>query len=459
MQVIGPPELRDLTRDPELPFMLVLPDASFVVTTILRHLPGRRLTVGVQDPARGDGVLKLFFGGQYERDWRRALRGQEAFSRAEVATTPVIAQGQLPASRGGLAWMLFPHVVDAEHAAEADALALAEILGRLHFHGYSHTDLHLGNFLKTPRGELLSIDGDAIDARVLSLRSGLRELAILLAQFDIPTQPDVDACLDAYLAGRRDRRSSGTGSLMRRLLAQAVTRRSAHYLLKTLRECTNFIVRAEGDRTLYCRREEAEVFNQFASDPERYFGDRARVLKRGNSATVVGVEIGRRALVAKRYNITGLGHRLRRIFRKRAREAWQNGLRLKFLGIPTATPIGLIETGPWWWPGPAYVLMEHLAGKDLAALTKSGFIDSFTLGDLVEIVAAMQRAGLAHGDLKSTNFILSRGRLYLIDVDSIRVSGWGQKRDVARLLDNWAVDAPARRAVTEAFRAAGLKGV
>lgn len=458
MQVMGPAELRDLARDPQLPFMLVLPDASFVVTTILRHLPGRRLTVGVQDGVRGDGVLKLFFGARYERDWRRAMRGQEAFARAAVATTPVIAQGQLPASEGGLSWMLFPRVVDAVEAGEADAPALAAILGRLHFHGYSHTDLHLGNFLRTPSGELLSIDADAIEARVLSLRSGLRQLAILLAQFEIPTQPDVDACLDAYLAGRRDSRRAGTGSLMRRLLARAVTRRSAHYLLKALRECTNFIVRTEGDRRLYCRREEAGVFDQFASDPERFFADRARILKRGNSATVVGVEIGRRALVAKRYNITGFGHRLRRIFRKRAREAWQAGLRLKFLGIPTAAPLGLIETGPWWWPGPAYVLMEHLAGKDLATLTRSGYIDSFTLGDLVGIVAAMQRAGLTHGDLKSTNFILSRGRLYLIDVDSIRVSGWGRKRDVARLLDNWATDAPARQAVSEAFRAAGLKG-
>jgi tRNA A-37 threonylcarbamoyl transferase component Bud32 len=463
MRVVHAAGLSALKREPELPFELALPDATFTVTEVLRHLPGRRLTVGVADPARGSGVLKLFFGKHHDRDIRRALRGQEGLTRANVRTTPVIARGSNPAPGPGVEWLLFERLPDVTHATEVDAIELAGILGRLHFNGFSHTDLHLGNFLKTQRGELIAIDADAIEPVVLSVRSGLKELAILLAQFDIPVQPDVQACLDAYLAARQETTGLFTLARIRRLLAAAITQRSSHYLLKALRDCTNFMVREDGRgsarRRIYCRREEHELFEQFASDPELFFGETADILKRGNSATVVNVVFGRRKLVAKRYNITGITHRIRRVFRRRAREAWQSGLRLGFLGIPTALPIGLVETGRWWWPGPAYLLMERRDGKDLATLTRSGFIDSFTLKDLVNIMSALQKAGLAHGDLKSTNFLLHHGRLYLIDVDSIHVSDRGQRRDVQRLLGNWATDAPVHKTVTEALRQAGLKGV
>ncbi len=458
MRIVGPKDLPTLAREPELPFELVLEDGSFVVTEVLRHLPGRRLTVGTHDSVRGAGVLKLFFGPHHERDCGRALRGQEGFTKASVETTPIIAQSRTNQAKTQLAWMLFARFQGASHADERDAIELADILGRLHFHGFSHTDLHLGNFLKTPAGALISIDSDAIEPEVLSVREGLAELAVLLAQFEIPTQPDLGDCLDAYLAAREESSGLVAQSTLRRLLAKAIRSRSAHYLQKALRECTNFMVREEAGRRWFCRREVSAVFAKFMEDPERFFGEGANVLKRGNSATVVSVDLPGQKLVAKRYNITSVGHRFRRIFRRRAREAWQNGLRLAFLGIPTAVPLGLIETGSRWWPGPAYVLMERLEGKDLATLTRSGYIDSFTLKDLVAIIDALQRSGLTHGDLKSTNFILSRGKLYLIDVDSIRVSRFGQKRDVLRLLANWTPEAPARSTIREALQAAGLKG-
>jgi tRNA A-37 threonylcarbamoyl transferase component Bud32 len=437
--------LPNLPRDHELPFRLVLADASFVVVDVLRHLPGRRLTVGVDDPARGPGVLKLFFGPHHERDFRRARRGQEAFNKAQVPTTPVVAERNAGMREEKLAWMLFPRLVNARHADAADGEALAGLLGRLHHFGYSHTDLHLGNFLHTADGELLCIDGDAIQDRVLSYRAGLQELAILLAQFEIPLQPDVDQCLDRYSAARGETASTAVRQRMRRLLARAINRRSSHYLEKSLRECSNFESWTDNGARLYCRREAGALFRRFAEDPQQWFADPANLLKSGNSATVAALTIQGVPLVAKRYNITGVLQRIRRIFTRRARNAWQNGLRLTFLGIPTATPLGLIETGSRWWPGPAYV-------------TASGGIDRFTLAELVDIVGWLQRSGLVHGDFKATNFILHAGHLRLIDVDGLVVSDRGQAQDVWRLLSNWQAAPAVQQALVAALATAGLKG-
>lgn len=456
-------DLARLPREPVLPFRLTLETASFVIVDVLRHLPGRRLTVMIEDSVRGPGVLKLFFGPNAERDFRRARRGQDGFLKAGVETTPLVAECAPAAVDAGTAWLLFQHLSGAVHAGAADAVRLSEILGHIHHHGLSHTDLHLGNFLKVADGRLICIDGDALEQKLLSLRAGLEELAILLAQFDIPEQPDIDTCLRAYAKGREEgvdeRQLTVLHRRIERLLKAAIHRRSKHYLRKTLRDCTNFEVWEQSGSRCFCRREVAAAFGPFATDPESFFGADAKVLKPGNSATVIGFESAGKQYVAKRYNITGLGQRLRRIFRRRARDAWQNGLRLGFLGIPAAVPLGLVETGSRWWPGPAYLLMERLTGKDLATLTASGHIDSFTLKDLVGILAALQRAELTHGDFKSTNFVLHDQRLHLIDFDAVRVSKRGLASDVRRLLDNWGEDVPARRVVAKALREAGLRGV
>jgi tRNA A-37 threonylcarbamoyl transferase component Bud32 len=196
------------------------------------------------------------------------------------------------------------------------------------------------------------------------------------------------------------------------------------------------------------------LFDQFAEEPERWVESATDVLKRGNSATVVRIVIGGVDLVVKRYNITGPWQRLRRIFKRRAQVAWRNGLRLAFLGIPTARPLGLLETGPWWWPGPAYVLMEHLGGRDLATLTANDVIDRFTLQELTDIVGWLRIAGLSHGDFKSTNFMLHEGRLHVIDVDAVKVGA--QTADIERLLANWPVNSPVYTAVRDALLATDI---
>lgn len=442
-------ELQAASHDLQAPFNLVLDDGSFTVVEILRHLPGRRLTARVADPARGEGVLKLFVGSRARRDWQRARRGQEAFKQASVRTTPVVTE-----KAGEAPWLLFARLSDTQHADASDSQQLAGILGRLHHAGYSHTDLHVGNFLRDRNGDIHCIDGDAIVPRVFSVEGGLPELAILLAQFPVSAHADVDASLASYLRERQAAPDLRLTERLRNLLREAMHRRVRHYLAKAMRDCTNFVTgRSESSRWV-ARRESAAAFGLFAAEPERWFQSGGNALKRGNSATVVEVIIGGVPLVAKRYNITGTLQRLRRIVKRRGKDAWLNGLRLAFLGIPTARPLGLLETGPRWWPGPAYVLMEQLRGRDLAALTSNGVIDRFTVRELSDIVGWFRMAGLSHGDFKSTNFVLHEGRLHVIDVDAVEVGG--QQGDIVRLLANWPAGSPVHGAVRDALLTAGI---
>ncbi len=442
-------ELQASSHELQAPFNLVLDDGSFTVVEILRHLPGRRLTASVADPARGEGVLKLFVGRRALRDWQRARRGQEAFKQAGVRTTPVVTQ-----NAGDAPWLLFARLVGTRHADAADVQQLAAILGRLHQAGYSHTDLHVGNFLRDPDGIIHCIDGDAIVPRAYSIEGGLPELAILLAQFPVSQRPDVEASLAAYLNERHAPPDSRLTQKLDAALRAAMHRRVQHYLAKAMRDCTDFVTGRSATSRSVARRETASLFDQFAAEPDRWFQSGGSALKLGNSATVVQVVIGGVTLVAKRYNITGILQRLRRVFKRRGRDAWRNGLWLAFLGIPTARPLGLLETGPRWWPGPAYVLMEHLGGRDLASLTSSGVIDRFTVQELSDIVCWFRMAGLSHGDFKSTNFVLHEGRLHVIDVDAVQAGP--QRDDIVRLLANWPVGSPVRASVRDALLAAGI---
>jgi serine/threonine-protein kinase RIO1 len=62
-------------------------------------------------------------------------------------------------------------------------------------------------------------------------------------------------------------------------------------------------------------------------------------------------------------------------------------------------------------------------------------------GDLLRMLAG---ASISHGDFKATNFILSNGKLFVIDLDAMREHRFrwrfrrAFRRDLKRLVQNWA---------------------
>jgi tRNA A-37 threonylcarbamoyl transferase component Bud32 len=180
------------------------------------------------------------------------------------------------------------------------------------------------------------------------------------------------------------------------------------------------------------------VVARFAANPEAAFAD-ARVLKAGNSATVVRSELGGRPCVIKRYNRKSLWQVLRRALRPvpRYRRAWRNGQALHLLGIPTARPLVLVERRVGPWRGVAYLVMEDLGDADLASeLAGTGAADQ-RLEAAVALLRALAVAGLVHGDTKASNFLVHGERVAVVDLDAMRLGGRGQRRDLVRFLANF----------------------
>lgn len=426
---------------PQTPFTLALPGRELLcVERIYRHLPGRRLVFR----ARADGetlLVKLFFR---RRDYRRECAGLDLLQAHGVPSPEVRWR-----HREARAWLLATEfLTDADSLAgrlgdanaQADVGAVLALLGALHRAGLVQRDAHLDNFL-IRAGVAHAIDGAGI-RRANRARVLRANLALLLAQFP----PAWDARLRGLL-GHYGGRVEDAALL--RDWHRARARRLRDYRRKCVRSCSEFVVERSWCHFTARRRERTDGgFLRLLANPEPTITGAPR-LKDGNSATVVRAAAATSDLVVKRYNVKDWRHALRRAPRRsRAWVAWQNANTLAHLGVPTPRALGLRE-GRW---GPlrrvTYVISEASEGVPLQEWMKTqggGRLPAWLDRALFDILAALAAAGLSHGDLKASNFLVEDAsqRLLLIDLDAMRLHRStrcalrAQRRDRARFLANW----------------------
>lgn len=437
---------------------LAAPAGSLTVTCrqVLRLLPGRRL-VARAEIGGAPVLLKLFLGAGAERYAARERRGCEWIAAAGAATPRWLgelrgaAQSEPPA-RG----LLFEYLERAAPVAahdDAGVAAAAAELARLHQGGCRQRDLHLDNFLLQD-GRALLIDGDGVRrvrGGAVDERQSLRDLARLGAQRPPLADRALPRLFEGYAAVRGWRTDGELAALLPAAVREQRRRRVKAYLEKTERDCTEFLQRRRWDRWLVAVRcAWDDELAAFADDPERFVAA-GRVLKAGNSATVVRVSLGGEDRVIKRYNLKGPWHALRRALKPAARYrvAWRNGQRLVFLDIPTARPLLLLEKR--WGPlrGVAYLVMEDLGGRDLPAELDANGLTEARVAQVARLFRALAAAGLRHGDTKASNFLVTPDAVALVDLDALREGG-GQEKDVARFLANF----DDRPDVRERFRQA-----
>lgn len=181
------------------------------------------------------------------------------------------------------------------------------------------------------------------------------------------------------------------------------------------------------------------------------------VLKDDASAHVVRLVLDGRTVVAKRFRHPDALRALRRMPRpSRARHAWRGSVLLTEAGVAVPQPLLWLERRRGPLRLASWFLAAHVDGREApdALDAASGAERSALIGRLAALLACLRRAGLAHGDLKATNVLITAaGVPVLIDLHAVRRVRAGSpalRRDRARFLRNWA----AQPALLAAFEAA-----
>ena len=452
---LEPDDLVRLGRAVEAPFSITLNGEPCRISRIFRLLPGRRLTALGHWQDR-DLVVKLFMGSGAVRYCNRERRGVQRLAASGLPTPELI--GDATAAQSGRA-LLFHYLADARPLAPGDAdgaMMAVRLLARLHEHGLVHRDPHLGNFIHSS-GQLWVVDGDGVGQLGRGGEGAeLKALADFLAQH--PPAPDawLEPLLASYAESRNWTADASPMARMKWLLEPARRRRVRRYLAKTERSCTEFHVSASWRRRCLVKRawggDGMAWAEAFAEDPEGFL-EPAEIIKDGRSATVFRLQLAGSPVIVKRYNIKSLSHRLRRWFKRRARNAWRNGHRLELLRIPTAAPLALIERR--WGPltGQCYLIMEDMGRLDLAAEASAQGWRPGRLDQVAGLFEQLKAAEIGHGDTKASNFLVQDNQVHLIDLDALSPR-LDPAADVARFLDNF--DGDLRAQAEARFAAAGL---
>ena len=430
---LTPPFVVDVSLDP-VGDLSAQRQTELRFITVARVLPGRRVS-GLAEHEGRTVFAKLFYGKRALHYWQRELRGARRMAHAQITTPGLLAQG---ASADGSGFVVFYEALEDVHNLRdddiEDVLAATQILARLHDANLIQSDVHIFNFLRC-LGNYFAIDADGIRSAYLP-RQHFRNLAMFLAQRRPVFDRDVDEVWSVYSASRGAYVSRmGSTALVAKLIRQQRRQRVRRYLKKTQRECTEFVRHRSWRHNFLCDRAHWQRLQRFMLFAEDMMAE-GIPLKLGNSSTVVRIEVAGHGYVVKRYNLKSSWHRIRRLFKRRARDAWRNGHHLAFLGVDTAKPVALLETKWGWLTGVCYLVMPDVGSQDLGQVlaAQPEAFDRYA-GKTVGLLENLAAAGLRHGDLKATNFVLAQDRVVLIDYDAVQAGSLD--KDVTRFLRNW----------------------
>lgn len=451
-----------------LPFAVPLADpqgSELVCERLLRLLPGRRLVARAR--WQGQVVLAKLFVADDRLNERlsREAEGIRALQEAGIPTPALLAQGMTRCARAGLVLTEFiesaedfstrwlrSDAADHHHLLEQ----LAATLVAMHEAGLYQADAHLGNFLVAEGDAMVVIDAAAIVRAEgpLDEHTAVANLALMVAQWPLSQQATVLPLFRHYAARRHFRIDEAAFAAQ---AWQAWRRRTADFLAKTLRDCTQFAVQEQPGVFASLERERDGLgLQSFLRDPDAFM-KQGSMIKDGNSATVVRVMMDGREVVIKRYNIKDRLRFLRRAWRcSRARNAWLSAWLLSYAGVPTPRPVCLLEHRRFGMNGRAWLVTEAAPGEPLEARHVDA--QPALVAQVAAVIEAIGHGRISHGDMKSTNFLADGERLAVIDLDAMRWHRcpWRARKelrhDVDRFLRNWR-DRPAlQRLFREALK-------
>jgi tRNA A-37 threonylcarbamoyl transferase component Bud32 len=403
---------------------------------LLRSVPSKRLVCkGVWQ--QRVVVVKLYLDIKSgSRHWQREKDGVKSLSRASISTPELLFSGYLEDETPILIFDFLPAAQTAMEtwgnltsvAQKSEFLKqLVEVVGELHDAGLVQKDLHLENFLIS-ESKIYAIDGDAIDRNAngtpLDLFVSSENLALFFAQLS----PQDDYLIEPVALHYANYRQLPALELLARLelnLPDVRRKRRLKYVKKSYRTCSEFVrTQSNGKLTLSRRDLHGENLSRLLEDPDAFMAH-GRLLKDGNSSTVVRVQGNDYDWVIKRYNISTLSRAVRRYFRPtRAWVSWGNAHRLKISGIATPKAVALIEKriGPLRSTG--YYICDFVEGLRADAFFQADRVsrDDRERGarEFVRLFEMLYKLNIHHGDYKSSNFLLKDCALWVLDLDAMR---------------------------------------
>ena len=372
---------------------------------------------------------------------------------------------------------------------------LARIAAGMHRHGVCHRDFYLCHFLlrcapggsvdQTAPPSLAVIDlHRAIVSDRLAQRWVIKDIAgLLYSSADIGlTRTDLYRFVKAY-TGLSLRTALQQQSAFWQGVAEKADRiamrdgqKALRPLLRDLYVSSPARVRQQRfDRVaVFDRSDDGPALQSFIRQPDALMAN-ARMLKDGDSTTVVALELDGKQCVVKRYNLRNFWYVLRRLFRpSRAWHCWYNAHLLTAVGVDTPRPVLLLEQR--WGPlrRVAYFVTEWSEGDDVLTLLKDRSARQVPWPQILlcfrQLFTVMRRHQLVHGDMKVSNFLYlpayrsddGSARLTVLDLDATRQVRSRRRfrkyfvRDVNRFFANWREDPAGLNLVRQCLGASVL---
>jgi tRNA A-37 threonylcarbamoyl transferase component Bud32 len=435
-----------------------------------RVIPHRRWVFSAM--WKGHAVFaKVFLGKQAEKYAARDAQGARWMLDAKLVTPSLLWQGVEKNHRAHI--LIYQAVQQAQNAEELYKSASSNIrlellkklvtaLAQQHAAGLVQTDLHLKNFI-VANGSVWAIDGDGIRQKNLSRRASYQQLAVLISKLFILDQQDfVGSLVKTYQKERGWVEQISPNVILAWANSSQANTVREYVERKIFRNCTDVVFRKMP--TFIVVQNAAVELPALAPDILQALMHSGRILKAGNTSTVIRAPLAEMDVVVKRYNIKNWRHALSRAWRpSRAAQSWSNAFRLQYHGFLTPQPLAMLEQHWFGLRGEAYFVSA------LSALP-----DAFIFFDSVKDKALRQEAirqlaltcyqfyllKISHGDLKATNLQINvQGQIVVMDLDSMKqhrcakLALRAHVKDIRRLLQNWKDDTSLYNALLESFNA------